>query len=292
MMSSSEGEGGHGKADIGGCMNFVLQISSKCGQGGSESKNTQNFANFINGCFLKVMVCYEPMSTRSPQLVFTCSNSIYKNLVKCCLGQLRRWQILKRKRTEKDEREKEGKWDTRPAASELWPTKLVSKLRNTCKHRSSAGNFKLNPRLEAEEYRISATKTKLKHLFLVYRFQKNILEPWRLISLFHYIKYLGQYTKISSNLGCNSWATNVYKNCKACQPLVTEWPMAMGAAATRVKRGTGETRRARRGYSLAARRQSPLISCTPTEAETDSLTWYTLLRRTNPNPMPMNYRNL
>ena len=41
MMSASEGGGGSWKSgrSKGGCVNFILQISSKCGQGGRGSKN-------------------------------------------------------------------------------------------------------------------------------------------------------------------------------------------------------------------------------------------------------------
>ena len=42
MMSASEGGGGSLKSGFGikeGCMNFILQISSQCGQGGRGSKN-------------------------------------------------------------------------------------------------------------------------------------------------------------------------------------------------------------------------------------------------------------
>ena len=43
MLSASEGRGGHGKLDIvskGGCVNFMLQISSdKRGRGVKKSKN-------------------------------------------------------------------------------------------------------------------------------------------------------------------------------------------------------------------------------------------------------------
>ena len=41
MMSTSEGEGGHEK-DVGGCVNFILKIRSKCGQGERGSKNPKN----------------------------------------------------------------------------------------------------------------------------------------------------------------------------------------------------------------------------------------------------------
>ena len=41
MMSASEGGGGSWKSgrSRGGCVNSILQISSKCGQGGRGSKN-------------------------------------------------------------------------------------------------------------------------------------------------------------------------------------------------------------------------------------------------------------
>ena len=54
MMSASEGEGAwkSGRSK-GGCGNFTLQISSKCGQGGGRGvKKSQNFAEIINGSSL------------------------------------------------------------------------------------------------------------------------------------------------------------------------------------------------------------------------------------------------
>ena len=52
-MSASEGGGGHGKANIvrGGCVNFILQISSKCGLGKGVIKS-EILADVINGSSL------------------------------------------------------------------------------------------------------------------------------------------------------------------------------------------------------------------------------------------------
>ena len=54
MMSASEGGEGSWKSgrSKGGCVNFILQISSKCGQGGEGVKKAENFADVINGCSL------------------------------------------------------------------------------------------------------------------------------------------------------------------------------------------------------------------------------------------------
>ena len=54
MMSALEGGGGSCKSgrSKGGCMNFILQISSKCGQGEKGVKKSQNFADVINGSSL------------------------------------------------------------------------------------------------------------------------------------------------------------------------------------------------------------------------------------------------
>ena len=50
MMSASEGGGGSWKSgrSKGGSVNFILQISSKCGQGWEGVKNPENFADVIN----------------------------------------------------------------------------------------------------------------------------------------------------------------------------------------------------------------------------------------------------
>ena len=51
MMSASEGGGGSWKSrhSRGDCVNFVVQISSKCGQGGEGVKKSENFADVIYG---------------------------------------------------------------------------------------------------------------------------------------------------------------------------------------------------------------------------------------------------
>ena len=51
MMSALKG-GGSWKSgrSKGGCVNFILQISSKCGQGGEGVKKSDNFADVISGC--------------------------------------------------------------------------------------------------------------------------------------------------------------------------------------------------------------------------------------------------
>ena len=56
MMSSSEGERGSWKSrhSKGGCLNFMLQISSKCGQG-EGVKKSQKIANVINVCSLAML---------------------------------------------------------------------------------------------------------------------------------------------------------------------------------------------------------------------------------------------
>ena len=55
MMDASEGgggslKGGHSK---GGCVNFILQISFKCGQREEGVKKAENFVDDINGCSLR-----------------------------------------------------------------------------------------------------------------------------------------------------------------------------------------------------------------------------------------------
>ena len=56
MMSASEGGGGSWKSghSKGGCVNCILQISSKCGQGGEGVKKSENFADVINGSPLRL----------------------------------------------------------------------------------------------------------------------------------------------------------------------------------------------------------------------------------------------
>ena len=51
MMSASEGGGGSWKSghSKGGCVNFILQISSKCRQGGEGVKKAEKFADVIHG---------------------------------------------------------------------------------------------------------------------------------------------------------------------------------------------------------------------------------------------------
>ena len=53
MMSALEG--GRGSCNSGrskgGCVNFILQINSKCRQGGGVKKS-ESFADVINGCSL------------------------------------------------------------------------------------------------------------------------------------------------------------------------------------------------------------------------------------------------
>ena len=50
MMSASEGGGKSWKSgrNKGGCVNFILQISSKCGQEGEGVKKSENFADIIS----------------------------------------------------------------------------------------------------------------------------------------------------------------------------------------------------------------------------------------------------
>ena len=57
MMSAWEGGGGSWKSgrSKGGRVNFILQISSKYGQGGEGVKKSENFADVINGCSLTLV---------------------------------------------------------------------------------------------------------------------------------------------------------------------------------------------------------------------------------------------
>ena len=57
MMSASEGGGGLWKSrrSKGGCVNCIVEISSKCGQGGEGVKKSENFADVINGSPLEKM---------------------------------------------------------------------------------------------------------------------------------------------------------------------------------------------------------------------------------------------
>ena len=74
MMSASEGGGVSWKRgrSKGGCVNFMLQISSKCGQGGEEGvKKSENFADVINGCSLNTT--FRPEEDCRQQL---CSSSL------------------------------------------------------------------------------------------------------------------------------------------------------------------------------------------------------------------------
>ena len=57
MMFASEGGGGSWKSarSKGDCVNFSLQISSKCVQGGEGVKTSKNFVDVINGCSLTLL---------------------------------------------------------------------------------------------------------------------------------------------------------------------------------------------------------------------------------------------
>ena len=79
MMSASEGGGGSWKSghSKGGCVNFVVEISSKYGQGWEGVKKSEQFADVINGCSLRARATIRPEPFRR------CSGS-------CHLRRLRR----------------------------------------------------------------------------------------------------------------------------------------------------------------------------------------------------------
>ena len=62
MMSASEG-GMEKQRSKGGCVNFILQISSK--EEGEGIKKAENIADVINGCSLTMSAFPQPLSPPS-----------------------------------------------------------------------------------------------------------------------------------------------------------------------------------------------------------------------------------
>ena len=67
MMSASEGGSWKSGRSKGGCVNFILQISSKCGQGGRGSKNPKFCVYIINGSPMDFFLSFSDVDRSSGQ---------------------------------------------------------------------------------------------------------------------------------------------------------------------------------------------------------------------------------
>ena len=72
MMSVLEGGSWKSGRSTGGCVNFILQISSKCGQGGEGVQKSETFADVITGCSLNSWTPRMPHSREEKRACLPC----------------------------------------------------------------------------------------------------------------------------------------------------------------------------------------------------------------------------